>query len=62
MPVIAVIENNRCQFDDLEKYVGPLLYENHSDDVRIRLKTNLNDYLWSLSNLMSNLLALIKMI
>lgn len=44
---IALIEKNRCSFDELEKYVSPLLYAFHSEDYRHGLKKELDDYLWS---------------
>lgn len=47
MKRIAFIEKNRCNFDDLEKYAKPLLYQEHSLDERKRIKEGINNYLWS---------------
>lgn len=48
MPIIAVISKNNCQFDDLETYVLPLLYQYHDETTRLQLKNKLNDYLWEI--------------
>lgn len=47
MKIVAVIEKNRCYFDKIEEFAAPLLYTDHTDDVRKKLKTELNDYIWS---------------
>lgn len=44
---IAVIEKNRCTFDDLGKYASPLLYTEHSADERRKIKNQIDDYIWS---------------
>jgi hypothetical protein len=47
MVKIAIIRKNRCNFDRMADYVLPLLYNNDSKPIRNSLKSNLNDYLWS---------------
>lgn len=44
---IAIIEKNKCQFDDLEQFAMPLLYKLHTDNERFAIKERLNNYLWS---------------
>lgn len=46
MKSIALIEKNRCSFDDIEKYALPLLYQNLSNIDRKKIKIELNKYLW----------------
>ncbi|BCS83250.1 zinc finger domain-containing protein [Cotonvirus japonicus] len=46
MTIIAIIKKNKCNFPEMEKYVVPLLYTNHTDTLRKQLKTSLNNYIW----------------
>lgn len=48
MVAIAVIHKNRCYFEEMEKYVVPLLYSEHTKEVRAQLKEELNTYIWSI--------------
>lgn len=43
---IAVISKNRCNFDDIETYARPLLYQDMDDTIRRSIKQNFNDYIW----------------
>lgn len=47
MKSIALIEKNRCNFDDIEKYALPLLYRNLSVIESRKIKADLNEYLWN---------------
>lgn len=47
MVIIAVIEKNRCNFDRMEEFALPLLYKNHNEETRKRLKKEIDDYIWS---------------
>ena len=47
MTTFALIKQNNCTFDDLEKYVTPLLYVAASNQDRIPIKKSINDYIWS---------------
>lgn len=50
MITVAIIEKNRCSFDDIEKYMSPLLYRSISKDERLKLKKELDNYIWSIIN------------
>lgn len=43
---IALIKNNKCYFDDIEKYANPLLYKLDSNEQRTVIKSKLNEYIW----------------
>lgn len=45
---IAIIKQNNILFDDLEKYVLPLLYIKHSKDTRTQIKQEIYNYIWSI--------------
>ncbi len=47
MVVIAVILKNKCNFDRIEEFAGPLLYTNHSDIDRKKIKEDIDKYIWS---------------
>ena len=47
MKTIAIIEKNKCNFDRMEEYASRLLYAEHEDTVRIKIKSAINDYIWS---------------
>src|SRR5580692_4784919 len=47
MTTFALITQNNCTFDDLEKYVVPILYRTTDATERGIMKKGLNDYLWS---------------
>lgn len=47
MKTIAVIEKNKCYFDQMEEFALPLLYREHTIEERKILKEKLNDYIWS---------------
>lgn len=47
MVTIAVINKNRCTFDDMEKYAAPLLYRELTREEKSQIMTKLNDYIWS---------------
>lgn len=47
MATIAVIEKNQCTFDNLEKYALPLLYREHTNEERKKIKKEIDNYLWS---------------
>lgn len=44
---IAVIDNNKCNFEKMTEFALPLLYKPHTSEESKRLKNLLNDYLWS---------------
>lgn len=48
MITIAVIEKNKCNFDQLGDYASDLLYRQHDDGVRRQLKANIDNYIWSI--------------
>lgn len=47
MKTIVVIKNNSCNFDKMEDYALPLLYQPHTKSQRLILKQALNNYIWS---------------
>ena len=47
MKTIAIVDKNQCNFDRLDQLVPPLLYVNHTDEDRRRLKADINNYIWS---------------
>lgn len=47
MVTIAIIKKNRCHFEQMEKYALPLLYKNLPEEERFRLKSEINEYIWS---------------
>lgn len=44
---IAVIRKNSCYFNDMQKYVLPLLYTEKSKEEREEIKKQINSYIWS---------------
>lgn len=47
MVIIAEINKNRCEFDEIEKYLVPMLYKPYDDDENNSLKLALESYIWS---------------
>lgn len=47
MKTIAIIEKNRCQFDNLEEFAIPLLYRDLDPATRFKIKTDIDNYLWA---------------
>ncbi|XWV24880.1 hypothetical protein QJ856_gp0903 [Tupanvirus deep ocean] len=47
MITVAVIEKNNCTFDKMEEYASCLLYAEHTDEERKKIKENINNYIWS---------------
>lgn len=53
MKRIAIVEKNRCHFEELEKYAASLLYmefDKHNDPLRKKIKEEINGYIWSVMN------------
>lgn len=47
MVVIAEIMKNRCEFDEIEKYVGPILYKPYDKNENTQQKDLIENYIWS---------------
>ncbi|XWV26127.1 hypothetical protein QJ857_gp0953 [Tupanvirus soda lake] len=47
MITIAVIEKNNCTFDKMEEHAACLLYAEHGEEERKKIKQNINNYIWS---------------
>lgn len=47
LKTIAVIKNNKCNFNDLGNYAAKLLYYPHPKKVSRELKSQINNYIWS---------------
>ncbi len=46
MVIVAVIQQNECEFTEMAQYAEPLLYTKLGDSVRKEMKQELNNYLW----------------
>lgn len=47
MITVAVVNKNRCNFEQLEEHASCLLYTEYSNEERKSIKQKINDYLWS---------------
>ncbi len=47
MITFAIIDKNRCEFPDMEKFVLPILYKEHTEPERVKLKSSIDEYIWS---------------
>lgn len=47
MITVALIEKNRCNFDDLGLYASPLMYAEHEPEQRASIKASIDNYIWS---------------
>jgi hypothetical protein len=47
MITIAVVEKNKCNFDRIEEFVAPLLYVDHENLDRKKIKEKIDSYIWS---------------
>lgn len=48
MKTIALIEKNRCYFEKMEDFIPQLLYTEIDTNEKNRIKSKINDYIWSL--------------
>lgn len=48
MITIAVIEKNRCSFDNIENFIPKLLYRELTSQEKIQLRISLDDYIWNI--------------
>lgn len=48
MITYALIKKNRCIFEKMEELALPLLYTEHTEETRKKIKQSINDYIWSI--------------
>ena len=41
---IALIEKNKCNFDQMEEFATGLLYTKHVEETKNKIKININNY------------------
>lgn len=47
MKTIALVEKNKCNFEKMGEYASALLYTEHTEEMKKKIKNEINNYIWS---------------